>query len=108
MFRMDWMMRLCFLSALFLTLPIMADEKPAQSPLKTYQKKCSFCHIPKKAQTLTDMKAWNHLLYTSACPQVSLSLTESERKLIKLHLEQSFKESAKNNSDRPSDRSDNK
>lgn len=56
-----------------------------------YMQKCTFCHAPKSSAALPDMQAWIRLLYTSACPQVSLSLTEPERQSIKRYFALQFK-----------------
>lgn len=95
--------------ALFcLATPVAALENQAKLGLKTYQQQCSFCHQPKSPWVLPDVKAWTHLLYTSACPEVSLKLSETERRLIKTYLEQTFKEKSQKTSDQSSDRPDEK
>lgn len=56
-----------------------------------YQNQCSFCHQPKPVSVLPDLKAWTKLLYTSACPQFSLSLTDKQRKEMLVFIEQEYK-----------------
>jgi len=92
---------------IFSAFPAVAEEDAKQQSFKIYQKKCTFCHQAKSIQSLPNMKAWTHLLYTSACPQVSIKLSDKERQLIKKYLEQTFKESSKNTSGQSSDRPDN-
>ena len=47
-----------------------------------WQSACGFCHTPKAPQTLPDLQAWQKLLYTRGCPQVKVSLNDTQRKQI--------------------------
>lgn len=75
---------------LCLTSPAWSVEASVHANEAIYQKRCSFCHQPKSPQALPDLKAWTHLLYTSACPEVTVKLTEAERRAIKAYLEQAL------------------
>lgn len=57
----------------------------------TYQNQCSFCHQLKPITALPDLKAWTKLLYTSACPQFSLKLTDAQRKEMLAYIEHMYK-----------------
>lgn len=60
----------------------------------TYQNQCSFCHDAKPVTVLPDLKAWTKLLYTSACPQFTVGLTDKQRKEMLAFIEQMYKQTA--------------
>ncbi len=51
---------------------------------------CSACHVAPVTKALPDMKSWIRLLYTSACPDVTIRLTEPQRVNIKAELQSYF------------------
>jgi len=51
---------------------------------------CSACHQAPGATAQPDMKSWIRLLYTSACPDVTVQLTEPQRVKIKTELQAYF------------------
>lgn len=83
----------CFVLATILFVSLSAYSEPTKqknntrSQASVYQQKCGFCHAPKPVTALTDMKAWVRLLYTSACPEVTITLNDADRKAIKAYLE---------------------
>lgn len=82
-----------FLIAAYLNAPVkgaVTSSTPA-APATVYQAKCSFCHTPKPAAALPDLKSWIKLLYTSGCPEVTIQLDENQRKAIKALMELEFK-----------------
>lgn len=72
-------------TSLRITEQVLSNEK------RIYTQQCSFCHTPKPANTQPDLQAWIRLLYTSACPQVTVTLTEAQRQSIKRYFEQALK-----------------
>ena len=67
------------------------NSAPGPTPRQVYEAQCSFCHSPKPAQALPDLKAWIRLLYTSGCPQVTVKLAETQRHAIKAFMEAELK-----------------
>lgn len=51
---------------------------------------CAACHQAPVVTALPDMKSWIRLLYTSACPEVTIQLTEPQRIQIKTELQSYF------------------
>ncbi len=76
------------------------SKQPTLNPLLisagqlNYQNQCSFCHQVKPVNVLPDLKAWIKLLYTSACPQFSIPLTDKQRKEMLAFIEQEYKKTA--------------
>lgn len=68
--------------------PAVKSESVEQ---RLYLQKCTFCHAPKPPAAMPDLQAWVRLLYTSACPQVTISLSQSERQSIKRYFEVQLK-----------------
>lgn len=71
-----------------------AQETPVpqlSSRQHIYQQKCGFCHTPKAVTALPNLQAWIRLLYTSACPDVSIQLNEAERQAIKTHFQEQYR-----------------
>lgn len=56
-----------------------------------YQSQCSFCHQPKALNSFADMKSWTTLVYTSGCPQVTVRLTDLQRKQLLVWIASEFK-----------------
>lgn len=78
----------------------VVSKQPAPNPALisagqlNYQNQCSFCHQAKPVNVLPDLKAWTKLLYTSACPQFSIRLTDKQRKEMLAFIEQEYKKTA--------------
>jgi mono/diheme cytochrome c family protein len=79
-----------------LVKPVSASTQPLSDATlvslgqKVYQSQCTFCHQAKPVSVLSDLKAWTKLLYTSACPEVSVQLTNLQRKQMLAYFSQTF------------------
>jgi len=80
------------------SLPVKTQPIPNSALIaagkSNYQSQCSFCHQAKPVTVLPDLKAWTKLLYTSACPQFSIPLTEKQRKEMLAFIESEYKKTA--------------
>ena len=80
-----------FVLTLFIQQGLFGSTDKNTAPVLTYNNKCSFCHQTKPVQSLPDLKTWIKLLYTTGCPEVTIQLTENERKTIKSFFEAEYK-----------------
>lgn len=52
---------------------------------KLYEQKCASCHQLKPVESKT-LKAWNTLIYSSGCSDVTIPLKIEERKLLQAYI----------------------
>ncbi len=89
--KMKWSVIAGFALVMFIQQSLFGSTDKNLVPALTYNNKCSFCHQAKSVQSLPDLKTWIKLLYTTGCPEVTIQLTENERKAIKTFFEAEYK-----------------
>lgn len=71
--------------------PSVSETYWVEAGRVTYQQQCSYCHQPKALNSLPNFKAWKTLVYSSSCPQVTVRLTDLQRKQLLIWIESEFK-----------------